>query len=93
MEEKILKQINEYRTYAQENGFALNPDERVVSSLVKALLANEEKFGKKYCPCRKIHSDDTVCPCAFLKDEIKEKGCCHCLLFVSREPASSEDVF
>ncbi len=85
MEEKIKKLIKEYKQHAEKNGFRLNPDKKVVESLIKTLIKNEEKFGKKYCPCRIIHNDESVCPCVYHKKEIKEQGHCHCFLFVSND--------
>lgn len=49
------------------------------------MIKNEEKYGKKYCPCRKIHRDEIVCPCVYHKEEIKKQGHCHCFLFVSKD--------
>ena len=85
MNEKVKKLIKEYKQYAEKNGFRLNPNKKIVENLIKVLIKNEEKFGKKYCPCRKIHRDDIVCPCVYHKEEIKKQGHCHCFLFVSKD--------
>ncbi len=85
MSEKVKKLIKEYKNYAEKNGFKLNPNEKAVELLIKGLINNEEKFGKKYCPCRKVHKDETVCPCVYHKKEIEEQGHCHCFLFVGKE--------
>ncbi len=85
MDQKIEKAIKEYEDYADENGFRLNPDRKIVEMLVKSMFENEKKFGKRYCPCRLEHNDKTVCPCAYHKKEIEEQGHCHCFLFVSKE--------
>jgi len=82
--EKLLK---EYRSYAKKNGFRLNPDQKVVDSLIGALLEREKKYGKRYCPCRlikKVEKEDNkiICPCIYHKKEIKKQGHCHCFLFV-----------
>ena len=39
--------------YAKQNGFKLNPDTKAVQRVVKGLLANEQKYKEKYCPCRR----------------------------------------
>jgi len=70
------------REYAEKNGFNLNPNKKVVAHLIKGLIKNEEKFGKMYCPCRAIHSDEVICPCIYHKKEIEEQGHCNCFLFV-----------
>lgn len=85
MDEKVKKLIKEYKQHAEKNGFRLNSNKKVVEHLIKALIKNEEKSGKKYCPCRKIYRDETICPCVYHKQEIQEQGHCHCFLFVSKE--------
>lgn len=85
--ERIEEIIHEYEKYSKENGFRLNPDRKIVEGLVKGLLMNEKKHGKRYCPCRvvsgnKKEDEKKVCPCVWHKDEINEMGHCHCNLFV-----------
>ncbi len=82
--EKLFK---EYRDYAKKNGFRLNPEQKTVNYLIKALKEREKKFGKRYCPCRRIKGIEKedkkiICPCVYHKKEIKEDGHCHCFLFV-----------
>jgi len=82
--EKLFK---EYENYAKNNGFRLNPDRKVVNYLIKVLLEREKKYGKRYCPCRRVkknkkENNKIVCPCIYHKKEIKEDGYCHCFLFV-----------
>ncbi|PKP54660.1 MAG: ferredoxin:thioredoxin reductase [Candidatus Altiarchaeales archaeon HGW-Altiarchaeales-3] len=69
-------------TYAEANGFKLNPDEKIVDTIIKGLLAKEEKQGKRYCPCRIAPVSENVCPCVYHKDEIEKDGACHCLFFI-----------
>ena len=87
MDEKAQKIKDSYRKYAESQGFRLNPDDKVVEMIIKGLLANQEKHGARYCPCRIVTGGKekdlkTICPCAYHKDEIKEMGHCHCNLFV-----------
>jgi ferredoxin-thioredoxin reductase catalytic subunit len=82
--EKLLK---EYQGYAKKNGFHLNPDQKVVDSLIGVLLEREKKYGKKYCPCHRVKNikkedDKIICPCVYHKKEIEKYGHCHCFLFV-----------
>lgn len=82
--DQLLKQ---YKDYARDNGFRLNPDQKVVNFLIQSLLEREKKYGKKYCPCRRLkesqkENDKIVCPCIYHKEEIKKDGHCHCFLFV-----------
>lgn len=85
-EEKIEKIIKEYEKYAKENGFKLNPNRKVVETIIKGLLINEKKYGARYCPCRRVSGDpkkdkSKICPCKWHKVEIEKKGRCLCGLF------------
>ncbi len=88
---KVMEKVNEitknYQEYAEKNGFKLNPDGKVVERLVLGLLANEKKYGVKYCPCRRITGDTEedkgkICPCQWHREEIEKDGYCSCRLFV-----------
>jgi len=85
--EKIEELIKNYEGYAQKNGFRLNPDKKVVESLIIGLLANEEKYGARYCPCRRVTGNKEkdrakICPCQWHREEIERDGHCFCGLFV-----------
>ena len=85
-QEKIKELIREYTDYAQKNGFQLNSDKEIVERVINGLLENEKKYGKKYCPCRRItgnQEEDSkkICPCSYHRDEIKKDGYCFCRLF------------
>jgi ferredoxin-thioredoxin reductase catalytic chain len=87
MDEKIEKIKDACGSYAKSQGFRLNPDDSVVEMIIKGLLANQEKHGARYCPCRIVTGDKKedakiICPCVYHKDEIKEMGHCHCNLYV-----------
>jgi ferredoxin-thioredoxin reductase catalytic subunit len=80
------------RQYAEENGFALNPDEKILGLVIAALEKNIREKGKPYCPCRPLvgnreEDDKKVCPCAWHLAEIEQDGHCKCRLFFSREAA------
>jgi ferredoxin-thioredoxin reductase catalytic subunit len=88
MNAEKLKEL--LRQYAKSQGFKLNPDEKIVKTIIEGLLRNQEKFGYRYCPCRAITGDEKqdrkiICPCAFHRDEIKSMGHCHCWLFVAKD--------
>jgi ferredoxin-thioredoxin reductase catalytic chain len=87
MEEKIKELIKDYSDYAQKNGFKLNPNEETVKRVIRGLLENEKKHGKKYCPCRRITDNQeenlkNACPCFYHLKEIEKDGKCLCGLFV-----------
>jgi len=86
---RIGEVIQWYEDYAKKNGFRLNPDRAAVERLVKGLLANEEKYGARYCPCRRITGnleEDRlkICPCKWHKEEIEKDGHCYCGLFAKK---------
>jgi len=86
-QEKIQQLAKEYNQYAKDSGFRLNPDAKAVERVIGGLLRNEEKYGKKYCPCRRVSGvaeEDAkkICPCIWHKDEIEKDGHCLCNLYV-----------
>ncbi|MEA3293098.1 MAG: thioredoxin [Patescibacteria group bacterium] len=88
-QQEIEETIEWYKDYAERNGFQLNPDKRAVDALIKGLLANEKKYGARYCPCRKIigkfqEDRDKICPCRWCKEEIEKDGHCYCNLFYKK---------
>lgn len=93
------KKIKDWaKRYAEKKGFEVNPDEERVDEVVKGLAVRQEKFGKRYCPCRIITGDaeedrKIICPCVYHEEEVREHGMCHCKLFSAKnstEGASSE---
>jgi len=90
-DKKIQEIAAAYGKYAQENGFRLNPDAESVRRIIEGLLHNEEKYGWRYCPCRRVSGNPTddaknICPCAYHKDEIARDGRCLCGLYLSNTP-------
>jgi len=82
--------IKWYEDYAKKNGFRLNPDKEAVERLIKGLLANEKKYGARYCPCRRVTGNieedrPKICPCQFMRKEIEEQGHCLCGLFFKKD--------
>ena len=85
-EEKILQ---DSREYAENKGFQLNQDERILTAVIHGLAINKKEKGKPYCPCRAFtgnpeEDDKNVCPCVFHTAEIAEDGHCKCLLFLKK---------
>jgi len=77
------------RDYAQSKGFLLQPNKEIRQAILNGLLMREQRFGKRYCPCRVITKDEAennriVCPCAYHEDEIKKDGSCKCKLFLRK---------
>ncbi|MDI6591569.1 MAG: thioredoxin [Patescibacteria group bacterium] len=91
--DKLMEKVNEiiknYEDYAQKNGWKLNPDRKLVERLVMGMLANEKKYGARYCVCRRITGNSEedkkiICPCVYVQQEIKEQGHCFCGLFFEK---------
>jgi ferredoxin-thioredoxin reductase catalytic subunit len=56
--------------YAESRGMRLNKDREFVMDILRGLLANEERYGYRSCPCRlawgvKEKDADIVCPCVY----------------------------
>ena len=86
-QDKIDELKKDYARYAMENDIQLNSDEKTVERIINGLLKNEEKFGEKYCPCRRVSGDKVedvkkICPCFWHKDEIERDGHCFCNLYI-----------
>jgi len=92
--EKIKADIRRrLENYAKRAGFELNPDEAKVTYVIDGLAQRKVSRGKAYCPCRVISGDPKadkkiICPCVYHRQEIADKGICHCELFVSPGCAS-----
>jgi thioredoxin 1 len=86
-EQNVDKLIEKYDNYAKSVGIKLNPDKKTVERVVNGLIANEKKYGEKYCPCRRVSGNKEedskkICPCIWGKDEVKKDGHCLCNLYV-----------
>jgi ferredoxin-thioredoxin reductase catalytic subunit len=70
----------------------LNPDKKVLNTVIRGLARNKKKHGEQYCPCR-LRSGDVekdraiICPCIYHKDEIANDGHCHCQLYYRKDAA------
>ncbi|MBD3248839.1 ferredoxin:thioredoxin reductase [Candidatus Woesearchaeota archaeon] len=85
--EELKKACQEY---ADKKDFLLQPDEGILDSILTGLLKNEEKFGYRYCPCRRKTGDieqdkKIICPCIYHEDEVRDDGQCKCFLFVKKD--------
>ncbi|MDI6707781.1 MAG: ferredoxin-thioredoxin reductase catalytic domain-containing protein [Candidatus Thermoplasmatota archaeon] len=60
--------------FAKENELQFSA---LKDKLIDAILKN-----KGYCPCRRVKSPSTICPCAYALEEIKQQNKCLCGLFV-----------
>lgn len=85
--EKADSLIRDYIVHAKANGINLNSNEESVRRIIKGLFANEQKYGAKYCPCRRVTGNKeedkkNICPCVYHLAEVERDGHCLCNLFV-----------
>lgn len=83
-EDKILAWAEKY---ASRSGLRINPDKEQAKLIAQGLAKNQQKHGRRYCPCRVVtgkpeEDKKIICPCAYHKDETATQGSCHCGLFV-----------
>lgn len=66
-------------TIKRKEGFVLNPNDRVVSGILTALVENDG-----YCPCNQedVHKENTRCPC--INYLTKDKCCCNLYLKLNK---------
>ncbi len=86
-EEQTL--IASIRAFAKEHGYHLR--ETNLAQTVKGLIARKQKYGKAYCPCRRVKPEDPAycqkieCPCTYVHTEVVTKGHCQCMLYWAKE--------
>jgi ferredoxin-thioredoxin reductase catalytic chain len=93
--EDIEKQYRKLYAEAESGGYYLNPDTDFALELVRGLLANEERYGYRSCPCRlaseqKEYDLDIICPCDYRDADVTEFGACYCALYVSQAVRKGE---
>lgn len=68
---------------AAQYGMQVNPKTYHVVSTLEKLGMNQVKYGAPYCPCLPSHTNDTICPCRYMR----EMKACRCGLYVRKENA------
>lgn len=76
----ILKGCREARDYLeavqQKYGYEFRSDS-ILDKLAEKFAKQHEQYGDMYCPCQPNHSQDTVCPCRYMRNY----GACRCGLY------------
>ena len=97
-QQEFLKTEKFAHKIIEQFGWEFNPDEEVVERVLKGLTNNKIMYGKRFCPCfpvvekdgKYVSADNRICPCPqAIKDEIPNKGVCHCGIFCSPEFAKN----
>ena len=68
-----------YEKWAKKNGFTINKDNEKL--ILSDLMANQDKHGARFCPCKTELITDNICPCG----QIRTLRECHCGLFAELE--------
>ena len=72
---------------AQRYGMRVNPDTGRVMYLLSRLGENEITYGKPYCPCLPQHTEDTLCPCRYMR----KYQVCRCGLYLKDDDNRKDD--
>ena len=81
--------------YAASQGWVLNPDKKILDTVIRDWSGTKRSSGSRYCPCR-LRSGDTekdkvnICPCIYHRDEIAKDGHCLCRLYYRKDTAENE---
>jgi ferredoxin-thioredoxin reductase catalytic chain len=93
--EDIDKTYEKFRKEAEAAGYRFTPDPAFARELIQGLLANEERYGYRACPCRLASGNkdddlDIICPCDYRDADLETHGACYCALYVSDAVYSGE---
>lgn len=93
MEKKLEDTQKFAEMVANHQGWALNPDQEFLRSILEGLTANWNRYGYYQCPCRdswgaREKDKDIICPCAYSRPDIEEYGHCYCGLFLDKTYAA-----
>ena len=59
-------------------------DKELLKIVQEGLAKNKKLYGKRYCPCRIEHTDDTVCMCKEFREQAVGTTC-HCGIYTKIE--------
>lgn len=61
---------------AQKYGYKIKSEERL-KVLAGKFKIQKEQYGEMYCPCQPNKTQDTICPCKYMRNY----GACRCGLY------------
>lgn len=79
-----MRTLEDIQKTAEQRGWNLNPDAKVVENIIKVQNRNLLKFGEYYCPCKIKRIPQNICPCEEAAEEIETDGHCHCNLYFKK---------
>ena len=74
--------MKQYITYEMMLEHCKNNEIDLSKNAIKIIDAVNRNEG--YCPCYAFRCEEKRCPCDSHLDDIKEKGQCHCKLFIKK---------
>ena len=79
--EDIDKTYEKLKQEAEAAGYRFTPDAVFARELIQGLLANEERYGYRACPCRLASGNreddlDIICPCDYPDADLETYGAC-----------------
>ncbi|MFU8796322.1 MAG: ferredoxin-thioredoxin reductase catalytic domain-containing protein [Dehalococcoidia bacterium] len=94
-EQSIDALYDELLRDGEASGYYLNPDVELTRFLIEGLIANENKYGYRACPCRLASGNkgedlDIICPCDYRDADLNEYDACYCALYVSEAVLTGE---
>jgi ferredoxin-thioredoxin reductase catalytic chain len=81
-EEEVKRARQTLNRDAEAGGYHPNPDQEFTLDLMRGLLANEDRYGYRSCPCRMASGErardlDIICPCDYRDPDLSEFGTCY----------------
>jgi len=81
-EQKLYHRLKQkYQEHAEELSKQLGFKITVNHPFIVSIIKNIERYGKPFCPCRREHTPETICPCKYHVEELRKYGTCLCGLF------------
>jgi ferredoxin-thioredoxin reductase catalytic subunit len=82
----LLNHIDHTDTYDPETtagkyGMKPHPERKHVIAVLEKLHENHMRYGAPYCPCMPNRTQDTVCPCKYMRT----LKACRCGLYIRKE--------
>lgn len=75
-----MRTLEDVEAIAKRRGWKVN--EKAVNGILRVQNKFKKELGEYYCPCKKDHIPENVCPCLDAPQEIERDGHCHCNLFL-----------
>lgn len=79
------------RTFSvRDFSIQLNEGEGFLDGMLSSFQVMKENFDLPYCPCKQNFTEENICPCMMVIEEIDQMGQCNCNLFLKDEMRGGE---